>query len=133
MNKVIIYQSKFYGNKKRVDFKKKELYFTEKFALLNLLNTLARLAPQQNGGGEPPSSDPSGNGGAQYNGVYGTPPPSPSRPENGNAPQSEADSRRANPRQNGAAGFPEQSLRGNMFASVLERHEQISNRIKNRK
>ncbi len=94
MNKVIIYQCKFLGNKKQVDFKKKELYFTEKFALLNLLNALGKLS----------SPDKDKEAAANVNAAR--PPEEPPAP---------------------------QQTQNNMFAHVLERHEAISNRIKNRK
>ena len=94
MNKVIIYQSKFLSNKKRVDFEKKELYFTEKFALLNLLTALGKLNAPNTNPSEPqvrPQEAPQ------------TPPPPPYEAQN------------------------------NMFARVLERHEAISNRVRNKK
>ena len=94
MNKVIIYQSKFLGNKKRVDFEKKELYFTEKFALLNLLNALGKMAPPDNADAE---------SGTHPKEVTQSPPPPPYEAQN------------------------------NMFARVLARHEEISNRLRNKK
>ena len=93
MNKVIIYQSKFLSNKKRVDFKKKELYFTEKFALLNLLTALGKMNLQNNA-------------------------------------QAEAEPRPQEPPQ---APPPTYEVQNNMFARVLSRHEEIANRIKNKK
>jgi len=83
----------------------------EKFALLNLLNLLQGLAPKNDGqtdGGEAPSAsqhtDREQNGPTDFN------PQASSRP----APQ-------------------QPSTYPNVMASVIERHEAIANRIKNKK
>ena len=94
MHLSIIYQIWFLRNKKEVNFKKKEFYFTEKFALLNLLTALGKMTAQNNGQEEAPSPPQK---------APQSPPPTPYEEQN------------------------------NMLASVLARHETISNRVKNKK
>lgn len=75
----------------------------EKFALLNLLSALSSLAPKQSEG-QPSSTETTEGASAPYE-----------------APRKSA------PTENAPAPYP------NVMASVLERHEAISNRIKNKR
>ncbi len=82
---------------------KKEINFTEKFALLNLLKALNALTPPQDGAGRQDNAPPAQK---QENA-----PAAPSAP----------------------AKEPEPVYYPNVMQSVLVRHEAISNRIKSKK
>lgn len=95
----------------------------EKFALLNLLNALSSLSPKPSAG-QPGANDGTENGfsGATADGTAAN--GASAKPAANGAPTQNANNAAQNA---GGNTYP------NVMASVLERHEAISNRVKNKK